>query len=676
MERRHGGRGRASLVRGVVQATARGFGFFCPEDGTGDWFLPQEAMHGAMHGDRVLARAAGGRRGRREGEVAAIEARAWTRLTGTVSGGRILPDEKRICCELLPARGGRKAKEGDRVVAAIVRYPDGTHPAEARIVEVLGRRGTPGVDMLALVRRFGLRDAFPKAVREQADALPQAADGEALAGRLDLRAVTAVTIDGAHSRDFDDAVSLEPLPGGRARLGVHIADVCAYVRPGSALDREARLRGTSVYFADRVLPMLPEALSNGVCSLNEGEDRLTLSCLMELDAGGQVVSYRIAESAIRSRHRLTYDEVNALLAGDAALQARYADVLPMLRGLARLQKALSARRHARGSIDFDVPESEIDVDGEGRAVGLAPAQRGVSHRIIEECMLLANETVAAHLRGRGLPCLYRVHEPPDADRLRDLNAFLQTLGYGFSVAAAAQPRALQRVTERASGTPEEGVVSRLMLRAMQRARYDARPLGHYGLALSNYCHFTSPIRRYPDLMVHRILKWQLHGGLTPARLERLRGALPALAAQMSAAERTAMEAERAADDLKRCEYMLGQQGETFDGVISGVTGGGFYVELSNTAEGFVALNTLTDDWYRPEPARYRIVGERTGRALRLGDRVRVRVARVDMDAPAIDLLLQDGYNTKRIYDPARKEGRRHGGQARRKGARPKQKGKA
>ena len=240
MERRHGGRGRASLVSGVVQATARGFGFFCPEDGTGDWFLPQEAMHGAMHGDRVLARAAGGRRGRREGEVAAIEARAWTRLTGTVSGGRILPDEKRICCELLPARGGRKAKEGDRVVAAIVRYPDGTHPAEARIVEVLGRRGAPGVDMLALVRRFGLRDAFPKAVREQADALPQAADGEALAGRLDLRAVTAVTIDGAHSRDFDDAVSLEPLPGGRARLGVHIADVCAYVRPGSALDREAR----------------------------------------------------------------------------------------------------------------------------------------------------------------------------------------------------------------------------------------------------------------------------------------------------------------------------------------------------------------------------------------------------------------------------------------------------
>ena len=270
MERRHGGSGRASLVRGVVQATARGFGFFCPEDGTGDWFLPQEAMHGAMHGDRVLARAAGGRRGRREGEVAAIEARAWTRLTGTVSGGRILPDEKRICCELLPARGGRKAKEGDRVVAAIVRYPDGTHPAEARIVEVLGRRGTPGVDMLALVRRFGLRDAFPKAVREQADALPQAADGEALAGRLDLRAVTAVTIDGAHSRDFDDAVSLEPLPGGRARLGVHIADVCAYVRPGSALDREARLRGTSVYFADRVLPMLPAALANVVCSLNEG----------------------------------------------------------------------------------------------------------------------------------------------------------------------------------------------------------------------------------------------------------------------------------------------------------------------------------------------------------------------------------------------------------------------
>ena len=668
-QRKHG------LMQGMIQTTARGFGFFAPDDGSEDWLIPADAMNGAMHGDRVLARRTGNARGGIEGEVAGIAGRAWTQIVGVMDGGCVVPDEKRIPYVLVPVKGGRRAREGDRVVAAIEQYPDGRRPMLGRIIEVLGRRGEPGVDVLAVVRRFGIRDTFPKTVLDRAAALPHAVSEAELAGRLDLRGLCTVTIDGAHSKDFDDAVSLERLENGQVRLGVHIADVNAYVRAGSVIDREARLRGTSVYFADRVIPMLPEALSNGICSLNEGVDRLTLSCLMDVDDSGAVTDYRIAESVIRSRHRLVYEDVTALLEGDPDERERYRDIAPMLFELERLQKRLYARRHARGSIDFDIAESEIDIDAEGRAVGLAPAERGIANRIIEECMLLANETVAAHLRGRGLPCLYRVHEAPDMDRMRELNAFLQTLGYGFRIGESVQPAALQRVVEQAAGSPEEGIVSRLMLRAMQRARYSEWPLGHFGLALGDYCHFTSPIRRYPDLIVHRILKWQLHRQLNGKRIDALKASLPALGNQTSAAERAAMEAERAVDDLKRCEYMQQQLGETFDGVISGVTASGIYVELTNTAEGFVRLSTLEDDWYRPEMHRYRIVGERTGRVLRLGDRVRAQVVRVDMETATIDLLLKPDYNSKRIYNPERKGDRRHGGKARRKGAGPKQKGK-
>lgn len=676
MQRQGRPQGRSGQLAGRMQCTARGFGFFVPDDGSEDWYISQESMHGAMHGDRVLARRLGSRRGGIEGEVTAVETRAWTQIVGTVDGGCVVPDERRIPYVLVPVRGGRRVSDGDRVVARIEQYPDGRRPMLGRVTEVLGRRGEAGVDVLAVVRRFGIRDTFPKAVRDAAAALPQAVLPEALVGRLDLRGLCTVTIDGAHSKDFDDAVSLERLEGGQVRLGVHIADVCAYVRPGSAIDREARLRGTSVYFADRVIPMLPEELSNGICSLNEGEDRLTLSCLMDIDPSGRVTAYSLAESVIRSRHRLVYEDVTALIEGDPAQRERYADVAPMLLDLAALQKRLYARRHARGSIDFDIAESEIDLDAEGRAVGLAPAVRGIANRVIEECMLLANETVAAHMRTRNLPCLYRVHEPPDPDRLRELNVFLQTLGYGIRMGDQVQPRSLQRVVEQAAGSPEESIVSRLMLRSMQRARYSERPLGHFGLALRDYCHFTSPIRRYPDLMVHRILKWSLHGALSGRRAASLADALPALASATSVAERSAMEAERAVDDLKRCEYMQQQLGETFDGVISGVTGGGLFVELTNTAEGFVPLNTLMDDWYRAEPRRYRVVGERTGRVYRLGDRVRVQVVRVDMDTATIDLQLEPGYNSKRIYNPVQKGGRKHGGQARHKGARSKQKGKA
>ena len=451
MQRQGRPKGRSGQLAGRMQCTARGFGFFVPDDGSEDWYISQESMHGAMHGDRVLARRLGSRRGGIEGEVTAVETRAWTQIVGTVDGGCVVPDERRIPYVLVPVRGGRRVSDGDRVVARIEQYPDGRRPMLGRVTEVLGRRGEAGVDVLAVVRRFGIRDTFPKAVRDAAAALPQAVLPEALAGRLDLRGLCTVTIDGAHSKDFDDAVSLERLEGGQVRLGVHIADVCAYVRPGSAIDREARLRGTSVYFADRVIPMLPEELSNGICSLNEGEDRLTFSCLMDIDPSGRVTAYSLAESVIRSRHRLVYEDVTALIEGDPAQRERYADVAPMLLDLAALQKRLYARRHARGSIDFDIAESEIELDAEGRAVGLAPAVRGIANRVIEECMLLANETVAAHMRTRNLPCLYRVHEPPDPDRLRELNVFLQTLGYGIRMGDQVQPGSLQRVVKQAAG---------------------------------------------------------------------------------------------------------------------------------------------------------------------------------------------------------------------------------
>ena len=516
-------------------------------------------------------------------------------------------------------------------------------------------------------------------VLEEARAYDNATiDPAEAAKRLDLRGIPIFTIDSAETKDIDDAISLQKLDDGY-ELGVHIADVSHYVRPGSALNEEAFERATSIYYADKVIPMLPTQLSNGICSLNEGEDRLAFSCLMRLDKDGNLTDYRFVKSVIRSRVKGVYSEINALLAGSAddELKGKYHEVLAQLPAMKELYGHRARLRKERGCMDIESGEVKLILDEDGHCIDVKKRTSGESEAMIEEFMLLANQCAAHFARVKQIPFVYRVHEEPNAEKLERLHNLLQACGINDHFAKEVPtPKELSAILEGVRGGPYEQIINTGMLRCMSKALYEEKPKGHYGLVLQDYAHFTSPIRRYPDLMVHRILKWQLHGGLTPARLERLRGALPALAAQMSAAERTAMEAERAADDLKRCEYMLGQQGETFDGVISGVTGGGFYVELSNTAEGFVALNTLTDDWYRPEPARYRIVGERTGRALRLGDRVRVRVARVDIDAPAIDLLLQDGYNTKRIYDPARKEGRRHGGQARRKGARPKQKGKA
>jgi len=636
------------LTAGRIQGHARGFGFFIPTSGGQDAFVPADAMHGAMHNDVVWARYTDqvSRNGSPEAEVVLIAQRAFTQLVGTYEqdgrlSGYVVPDEARVPFDLMiPRDRALKAKPGDKVVASILEYPDGRRPMLGAITEVLGNKDTAGTDILSIIRQFQLPETFSKSAARQARAINKEVAADEYVTRENLTDKLIFTIDGADAKDFDDAVSLERLESGNLYLGVHIADVSHYVKQGSALDRDALLRGTSVYLTDRVLPMLPEELSNGICSLNPNVDRLTLSCFMEIDSAGRVLRHRLAETVIRSKYRLVYEDVTKLLQGDAALQRKYAEIVPMLRELETLCGVLNARRVKRGSIDFDVAEASIRLDSKGRPTGIEKAERGIANRIIEECMLLANETVAQHMYDLKAPFLYRVHEAPDKDKLQELNTFLQTLGYGIRNLKDVQPRAIQKVLDAARGTPEENVVSKVVLRAMQKARYSERCLGHFGLAAPRYCHFTSPIRRYPDLMGHRIIRLMLHGELNERQVSRLNASLHEIAEHTSRRERVAMEAERAVDDLKKCEYMKERLGESFNGVISGVVSFGFFVELGNTVEGLVRASLLDDDYYVFDEKGYRMVGRSHGRVYRLGDIVTVRVAAVHMETRNIDFELE------------------------------------
>lgn len=664
------------LVRGTVQGTLRGFGFLCPGDGTPDIFLPPDAMAGAMHGDEAYARVTSVPGDPRPaGEIAFVTRRRYESVVGTFEKGLVAPDERRLPASIR-ITGTHAAQDGDKVVVAITQYPDGRKALAGRIVEVLGRAGDPGVDVLSIVRSCGIRDTFPEDVQKAAAKIPDHVQEDAFVGREDWRGRLTVTIDGRDSKDYDDAVSLERLPGGGFRLGVHIADVSHYAIENGALDREARTRGTSVYFADRVIPMLPEALSNGICSLNEGVDRLTLSCIMDVDANGGVTASHIAETVIRSQKRLVYDDVTAFLTGAETEFSPDAALAEMLRDLETLQKTLAEKRTARGSVDFDLPEPQFGFDERGRSVSLQRAERGIANRIIEECMLLANETVAARMHALDAPFLYRVHGAPDADRMRELARFFATLGLSIPNAAAPAPRDVQKAVKDAAGTPAEAVANQLLLRAMQRARYSETCAPHFGLASPAYCHFTSPIRRYPDLWDHRIIKLWLHGALTDARTEKLRAELPALAGAVSTSERVAADAERAVDQAKTCEYMQREIGNSFDGVISGVTAAGLYVTLPNTAEGFLRLDAIPGDDYAPSERDYGVRGRRSGRLLRLGDPIRVLVNTVDLKSYIIDLLIRPDYG-KMTHQNRPNEGRdRHAAKTRTKGARAKSKGKA
>ncbi len=617
-------------ITGTMHITSKGFGFLTPsgEDGTSDIFVAQRDLNSTMDGDTTVLKLIGSGGPSRDGEIVAIVERAHKTLVGKFvleSGSpQFIPDDPKAAGSYAAVnlrRGG--AKDGQKVVCEM-NYDDS--PITAKVIEVLGWPDEAGTDVLSIIRAHDIPEQFPRAVKNAAKAMPTEISEDDITRREDLRASTIVTIDGIDARDFDDAISLEKLQSGNYLLGVHIADVAHYVKEGGAIDKEALKRGTSVYFVDRVVPMLPEELSNGICSLNPNEDRLTLSCIMEIDKKGNVVSHRLSETVIRSTYRLVYEDVTALLEGDSALNREYKPIVPLLTYMAELFEILHERRLRRGSLEFDLPESKITLDESGRTVDISLYERGIANTIIEEFMLVCNETVAEHMAHLDRPLLYRVHETPDSDRVTELAAFLA--GFGITLRSpknGLHPKSLQAALNKVVGKPEESVVNSVALRSLKKARYSPENLGHFGLAAEYYCHFTSPIRRYPDLVVHRVVKDQLRGRLTKKRLETLNARMPEFAEQSSERERAAMEAEREADDLKKCEYMVEHVGERFEGVISGVTSFGIFVALKNTCEGLVRVSEMADDYYVFEEKNYRYVGKHRGSIYRLGDTVTIEV---------------------------------------------------
>lgn len=639
---------KMNLTVGKLQGHPRGFGFVIPDNREHpDVFISASALNGAMHGDRVVARVTPGRNGKKEGEVIKILHHANERVVGTFQKkqnyGFVVCDEPRLSHDVFIPRGRlNAARSGDKVVAALTAWPGKRRAPEGKIVEVLGAADEPGMDILTLCRRYGLPEGFPKQALKEAERVPETVGARELEGRRDLRDKAVVTIDGEDAKDLDDAVSLDFLPGGLYQLGVHIADVGYYVPEGSALDREAYARGTSFYLPGRVIPMLPERLSNGICSLNPRVDRLALSVLMDIDRGGEVVRYEIFPSVIRTRERLTYTAVRQVLTnGDEQAVQRYADLIPMLRLMRELALVLRTRRFHRGAIDFNLPEVKVLLDENGRVQELIKVERTVAEQLIEEFMLMTNEVVARHLHRLEVPFLCRVHEKPDSEKLENLQALLRTLGYAIPGYPRVRPGALQDILSRVAGKKEERLVNDVTLRSMQQARYHPTPLGHFGLASRDYTHFTSPIRRYPDLVNHRLIREVLtaRGTLSDSRKNALQNRLPEVAKQSSERERLAVEAEREAVDAKKVEYMQNRIGEVYPGIISGVTSFGMFVELENTVEGLVSLTSMTDDYYDYDPPGFRLVGQRTGKVYRLGDEVTVQVTRASVEDRQIDFTL-------------------------------------
>lgn len=665
---RYGVPERMNLVVGTFEGNERGFGFIVPlSPGQEDMFIAPGATAGAMHRDRVVARRTGRSRGNRrpEGEVIRVLARANHRLVGTLqrSGrtGLVIPDQRRIPQGIqVSGRDLGDARDGEKVIVEITAWPGPHSGLRGRVVDRLGRLGDPGVDILSVMHNYGLKPSFPPDVEGEAEKVPDTVVPGDLGARWDLRDRLVFTIDGENARDLDDAVSLERLPAGDGpatwRLGVHVADVSHYVRQGTALDREAGERATSVYLVDRVVPMLPHRLSNGICSLNPGVDRLTVSVFMDMDGRGRVVAHRIGPSVIRSRARLTYNAAWRVIGEEgaggidpaapavtvAATPEEARLLVSTLLDMRELAAALRDRRFRRGSIDFDLPEPEVFLSERGRPLEVRREERNLAHRLIEEFMLAANEMVAEHCVRLEAPFIFRVHEEPDREKVEALGDFLHNLGIPFRPDRDLRPRAFQKILESASGRTEEALVSAVVLRAMQRARYSPENLGHFGLAAPFYCHFTSPIRRYPDLVVHRILKEVVSGGaIHPKRAERLAAELPDIAGHSSGRERLAAEAEMETVKIKMAEYMAERVGEVFPGLISGVTSFGFFVQLENLIEGLVHVSSLTDDYYQFDEKGYALIGERTSRRFRLGDRVTVKVAGASAASREVDFRLND-----------------------------------
>ena len=636
------------IYTGKFIANAKGFGFVEVEDLETDIFIGDMDVKGAMHGDTVEVRIRTYRGGKRpEGVVVKILERGITEVVGTFQRrknfGFVVCDNQKILQDIfIPLEAMNGALDGQKVVAEITQYAEKGKKPEGKIKEVLGFLEIPGTDILCIAKEYQLPLGFSEKQLNQAERIAKPVSEADMFGRMDLRDTVMVTIDGEDAKDLDDAVSMEKV-GDLYRLGVHIADVANYVQESSALDKEALKRGTSVYLVDRVIPMLPKALSNGICSLNAGEDRLALSCIMDVDDKGNVVNHTIAETVIHVDERMTYTSVKKILEDhDEVEREKYKDLVPMFEMMAHVAGILREKRTRRGSIDFDFPETKVKLNALGQAVDILPYERNTATKLIEDFMLLANETVAEHFFWQELPFVYRTHEKPDPEKMTKLGIFIRNFGYYFKAGnGEVHPKELQKLLDKISGTKEEALLSRLTLRSMQRAAYTTECSGHFGLAAKYYCHFTSPIRRYPDLQIHRIIKDSLRGRLNERKISHYHKILPEVALQSSKMERRADEAERETVKLKKAEYMKDHLGEIYEGVISGVTNYGIYVELDNTVEGMVHVNSMRNDYYYFDEIHYELVGQDSGVKYKLGERVLVQVKRVDMASKTIDFRLID-----------------------------------
>ena len=635
-------------AEGTFIGHPKGFGFVEIEGQDEDIFIPESDTGTAMHQDkvRIIIRDDKKEGKRQEGVVVKVLERGMPEIVGTYQLNRdfgfVISDNPKFSKDIfIPRKEAAGIKNGDKVIAVIADYGSGNKNPEGKIKENLGNIRTPGTDILAIVKSFGIPSEFPEKVMKQAQRVPDHVLDADRDGRLDLRHLQTVTIDGEDAKDLDDAISLTK-EGDIYHLGVHIADVSNYVQYNSALDREALKRGTSVYLADRVVPMLPERLSNGICSLNQGEDRLALSCLMDINEKGKVVSHQIAETVINVDERMCYTDVKNILEDtDEEAKKRYDALIPMFFMMKELSGILRNSRHHRGSIDFDFPESKIILNAAGKAIDVKPYEANVATKIIEDFMLMANETVAQEYCTEEIPFVYRTHDNPDPEKVESLLTLLHNQGVKIQKAKEEiTPKEIQQIIESIEGLPNEAMISRLVLRSMKQAKYTTECSGHFGLAAKYYCHFTSPIRRYPDLQIHRIIKDNLRGRLMrEGRTEHYAEILDEVARQSSVCERRADEAERESDKLKKAEYMSYHLGEEFEGIISGVTGWGLYVELPNTVEGLVHVNTLRDDYYVFDQESYELCGEMTKKVYKLGDKVRVRVADADKMLKTVDFEL-------------------------------------
>ncbi len=643
------------FVVGTFLATSRGFGFVRTENESEDIFIPQGESLNAMDQDRVkteITRCKGKRKA--EGRVVEILERASSTLVGIYRSNRnfgfVIPDNQKFSQDiyisgtgemLSPDKEKITVQNNDKVVVQITDFGDEKHKPEGIIIEVLGRSDDPGVDILSIARGFGYQEDFPAEVLEEAAEISEVVRTGEMQGREDFRSLLTVTIDGEDAKDLDDAVTLRR-SGENWELGVHIADVSHYVKEASMLDIEALNRGTSIYLVDRVIPMLPRKLSNGICSLNAGEDRLCLSCVMEIDAKGEVVSHRITEGVIHVNHRMTYTDVNEILTREEfeipELCQKYGEVIPVFREMKQVSDLIRKRREQRGAIDFDFPESKVVLDEKGKVVGIKAYERNAATKLIEDFMLMANETVAQEYYWLELPFLYRVHENPDAQKITQLNTFIHNFGFKLkSKSREVHPKELQKLLTAIEGTATQSIISQIMLRSMKQAKYDTECMGHFGLSAKYYTHFTSPIRRYPDLQIHRIIKENIHRKLNQERIDHYREILQGVANKSGTAERRAAEAERDSVKYKKCEYIANYIGEEFEGVITGMNKAGFFVTLENTVEGFVHVTDLNDDYYEYREESYEFVGEKKRKVYSLGMKIRVKIKDANKFSRTIDM---------------------------------------